>query len=140
MNDKPTGRQGRGMLIWVAAAASLLLAGCGGGGGKAAAPTGDTLAQIAATLGCTNVTSDEQPELFAENEIQCDWRGGSLSILQFHSTSSLQHWISIGTAIAGSTGTVVTGTTWAVEADNGNQGRSSAAQARRHNPLAARTT
>lgn len=121
MNDKPTGRQGRGMLIEIAAATALILAGCGQGGGKAAALTGDSPAQIAATLGCTNVTSDEQPELFAENEIQCDWRGGSLSILQFHSTSSLQRWISVGTAIAGSTGKVVTGTTWAVEADNGNQ-------------------
>ena len=108
------------MIAAGAALAALAVTACGGSGSSQPS-SGNSPRQIAAILGCTNATTDQQPELFAENEIQCDWHGGPLSILQFGSADSLQRWISAGTAIAGSTGTVVTGTTWAVEAATGNQ-------------------
>jgi hypothetical protein len=99
--------------------AAAVLAGCGGGGGSASS-SGKSPAQIAATLGCTGVTTSEV-ELFAQDEVTCDYQGGSLTIVTFASSDQVQRWLSAANTLAGKTGTMVVGPTWAIEAGSGTQ-------------------
>jgi hypothetical protein len=64
----------------------------------------------AATLGCTGVTTSEV-ELFAQDEVTCDYQGGSLTIVTFASSDQVQRWLSAASTLAGKTGTMVVGPT-----------------------------